>query len=146
MTLLEQGDEIAAELASVLTPRPVLARYVARPPVECCDGCGTLVWWPGPIRPQDEDEWACPGPAVARLFFRLAMCWPTLNDDGSFPDDKAAPITIAMIDALSLMSKRIIELICSGGTLRNMRLIGGTTQQPEGGCVTSIVEVEIVVS
>jgi hypothetical protein len=145
VTLSAQGDTLLQQLALALVPQPQLQRYVAEQPVECCSGCGTLTWWPGIMAPENEDDFTCPGRLLARLNFRLAVCWPTVDDQGNFPQTEAEAISAQLMDDLAAMSKKIIELQCLP-EWRGLRLVDSFTQRPQGGCATARLEVEIVVS
>ena len=145
MTLFQQGDAILQQLSLALVPQPTLQRYVALQPVECCSGCGTLTWWPGIMAPENEDDFACPGRLLARLHYRLAVCWPTTRDDGTFPQEEAEVIAAQLMDDLAAMSKKIIEMQCSA-QWRGLRLVDSFTERPQGGCTTARLEVEIVVA
>lgn len=145
MTLSAQGDAIAQQLNLVLVPQARMERYVASAPVTCCAGCGTLTWWPGPMKPENEEDFACPGRLLARLHFRLAVCWPTIDDQGNFPQAEAGGIAAQLMDDLAAMAKKIIEMQCLP-QWRGLRLVDSFTQPPSGGCATARLEVEVVVT
>lgn len=145
MTLSAQGDAIAQQLNLVLVPQARMERYVASAPVVCCEGCGILTWWPGAMTPENEDDFTCPGRLLARLHFRLTVCWPTPDEQGNFPQAEADAIAAQLMDELAAMSKKIIEMQCTA-EWRGLRLVDSFTQPPQGGCATARLEVEIVVS
>jgi hypothetical protein len=112
--------------------------------VQCCDGNGLLTCHWNPATP---DRTGIPagvnnpvGQRTADILLRLYRCYPTLNEDGSFPESEGDDASEALAIDADCIYSAITAAICSGELDQYLAgcdalgLVSMTPRKPSGGC------------
>lgn len=119
-------------------------RYHGDIAVQCCEDNGIMtVHW----NPVVADKTGIPqgvgapvGKRTADVILRLYRCFPTLREDGTFPDDEGDPQAEGLAIDMDCLWSAFTAAICDGSLAESLAgcdalsLIDVTPRKPAGGC------------
>lgn len=112
--------------------------------VQCCDGGGLLTVHWNPVTPErtniPQGMGNPPGKRQADIHLRLYRCFPTLDENGHFPDDAGDDASEELAIDLDCLWSAVTAAICDGTLAANLTgcdalaLTDASPRKPAGGC------------
>lgn len=147
LAALEDALLLLAAAALNNCGRPVpdrVTKYHGEIAVGCCDGNGFLTchWNPAvPDRTGIPQGMGNPmGERAADVMLRLYRCWPTVLEDGTYPDAEANAAAEGLAQDADCIWSAITRAICEGllaeylAGCDGLELVSMTPRRPSGGC------------